>query len=86
MILKVCENDSYLFVAMCVGFAGGPFYSVNQSESLHFVQPLMTEGLGLGESDRHKQIRSGFTTISSCTFVSLFLYHFIIFLQAASWI
>lgn len=48
-------TGSYLFAAMHVGFAGGPFYSVNQSESLHFVQPLMTEGLGLGESDRHRK-------------------------------
>lgn len=35
---------SYLFSATREGFAGGPFHEVNQSESLHYVQPLMAEG------------------------------------------
>lgn len=46
---------SYLISAMDEVLAGGSFYRVNHSESLHYVQPLMAEGSRVGESDRQRK-------------------------------
>lgn len=64
---------SYLFTVEREGFAGGPFHSVNQSESLHYVQPLMAEGCGGGERVTDAEQKKKKIGSCLCVFVSISL-------------